>query len=81
MNHKLLVKARPFTTAKTIDMHDHLKPTLRVFSPVLFMIHVGTDNLSLKKNSNEIAEVRKSCRTCEKSHLKHCNFKYGNPRR
>ena len=27
INHKLLVKVRPFITAKTIDMYDHLKPT------------------------------------------------------
>ena len=29
INHKFLVKVRPFTTAKTIDMYDDLKPTLR----------------------------------------------------
>ena len=28
INHKFLVKVRLFTTAKTIDMYDHLKPTL-----------------------------------------------------
>ena len=33
INHKLLVKSRPFTTAKAIDMYDHLKPTLRHSSP------------------------------------------------
>ena len=27
INHKFLVKVRPFTTAKTTDVHDHLKPT------------------------------------------------------
>ena len=29
ISHKFLVKVRPFTTAKTIDMYDHLIPTLR----------------------------------------------------
>ena len=29
INHKSLVKVRPFTAAKTIDIYDHLKPTLR----------------------------------------------------
>ena len=32
-NHKFLVKLRPFTTAKTIYMYDHLKPTSREFNP------------------------------------------------
>ena len=51
-----MVKVRPFTTAKTIDMYDHLKPTLRDFNPGLFIIHVGTDDLPLNKTSNKIAE-------------------------
>ena len=38
INHKFLVKVRPFTTAKTIDMYSHLKPTLRKFNPGLFII-------------------------------------------
>ena len=29
ISHKFLVNVRPFTTAKTIDMYDHLIPTLR----------------------------------------------------
>ena len=29
INRKSLVKVRPFTTAKTTDMYDHPKPTLR----------------------------------------------------
>ena len=37
-------------------MYDHLKPTLRDFNPGLFIIHVGTNDLPLNKNSNEIAE-------------------------
>ena len=56
INHKFLVKVRPFTTAKTIDMYDHLKPTLRDFNPGLFIIHVGTNDLPLNKTSNKIAE-------------------------
>ena len=51
INHKFLVKVRPFTTAKTID----LKPTLRDFNPGLFIKHVGTNDLPLNKTSNEIA--------------------------
>ena len=56
INQKFLVKVSSFKTAKTIDMYDHLKPTLRDFNPGLFIIHVGTNDLSLNKTSNEIAE-------------------------
>ena len=56
INHKFLVKVRPFTTAKTIDVYDHMKPTLRDFNPGLFIIHFDTNDFPLNKNSNEIAE-------------------------
>ena len=56
INHKFLVKVIPFTTAKTIDRYDHVKPTLRDFNPGLFIIHVGTNDLLLNKTRNEIAE-------------------------
>ena len=55
-HHKFLVTVRPFTTAKTTDMYDHLKPSLQDFNPGLFIIHVGTNNLPLNKTSNEIVE-------------------------
>ena len=42
MNHKFLVKVRPFTAAKTINIYDHLKPILRDLNPSLFIIFVGT---------------------------------------
>ena len=53
INHKFLVKVRPFTTAKIIDMYDHLKPTLQDFNPGLFIIHVSTNDLPLDKTCNE----------------------------
>ena len=56
VSHKLLVKVRPFTIVKTIDMYDHLKPVLRDFNPGLFIIHVTTNNLPLTKTNNEIAK-------------------------
>ena len=57
INHKFLVKVTPFTTAKTIDRYDNLKPTLRDFNPGLFVIHVGTSDLLLNKTRNEIVEA------------------------
>ena len=55
MNHKFSVKVRLFTTVKTIDMYDHLKPTSRDFNSGLFIIYVGTNDLPLNKTSNEVA--------------------------
>ena len=34
INHKYIVKMRPFVTAKTDDMYDHIKPTQRNFQPM-----------------------------------------------
>ena len=56
INHKFLVKVGPFRTAKTIDIYDHLKPTLKDFNPGFFIIHVCTNDLPLNKTSNETAE-------------------------
>ena len=56
INHKFLVKVGPFRTAKTIDIYDHLKPTLKDFNPGLFIVHVCTNDLPLNKTSNETAE-------------------------
>ena len=80
INHKFLVKVRPFITVKTIDMYDHLKPTSRDFNPGLFIIHVDTNDLSLNKTSNKIAEkIVNPAESVKKYQLKHCNFKYRNP--
>ena len=51
-----MVKVRRFTTAETIDMYDHLKPTLRDFNSGIFITHVGINGLPLNKAINEIAE-------------------------
>ena len=42
-----IVKVRPFSSAKTIDMEEYTKPTKRDFNPDLYMLHVGTNDLSL----------------------------------
>ena len=61
INQKFLVKVRPFTTAKTIDMYDYLKRTLRDFGTSRLLRDTDTNDLSLNKASNEIAEEIKSC--------------------
>ena len=74
-----MVKVRPFTTAKTIDVYDHLKPTLRDFNPGLFMIHVGTNDLPLNKIRIETAEeIVNLPEFVKKMQLKHCNITHRN---
>ena len=80
INHKFLFKVRPFTTAKTIDMYDHMKPSLRDFNPGLFIIHFDTNEFPWNKNSNEIAEeIVNFAESVKKTQLKHCNFRRRNP--
>ena len=46
LNKKNIVKVRPFSSAKTEDMHDYLKPTKKDFDPNIYILDVGTNNLS-----------------------------------
>ena len=45
-NKKFIVKVRLFSSAKTEDMYNYLKPTKRDFESNIFILHVGTNNLS-----------------------------------
>ena len=56
LKHQYLVKTIPFSTAKTIDMYDYIKPTQRDFKPEIFILHVGTNDLPLNKSTKEISE-------------------------
>ena len=56
LKQQYLVKTRPFSTAKTIDMYDYIKPTQRDFKPEIFILHVGTNDLPLNKSPKEISE-------------------------
>ena len=56
LKHEYLVKARPFSTAKTIDMYDYIKPTQRDFKPEIFFLHIGANDLPLNKSPNKISE-------------------------
>ena len=55
-NRKFIVKVRPFSSAKTIDLEDYTKPTKREFNPELYILHVGTNDLLL----DDTSEVRSS---------------------
>ena len=56
LKHQYLVKTRPFSRVKTIDMYDYIKPTQRDFKPEIFILHVGTNDLPLNKSPKEISE-------------------------
>ena len=56
LKHQYLVKTKPSSTAKTIEMYDYIKATLRDFKPEIFIFHVGTNDLALNKSPKEISE-------------------------
>ena len=48
INHKFLVKVRPFTSAKTIDVYDHLKPLLYETSVLAYLSYMLAKRPSLE---------------------------------
>ena len=54
INHKYLVKVRPFLAAKSVDMLDYVKPIERDFDPEVYVIHIGTNDLTTDKTPDEI---------------------------
>ena len=55
INDRYIVKVRPFLSAKTIDMVDYIKPTQRDFNPDVYLLHVGTNDLSSNKSPKQIS--------------------------
>ena len=55
INHRYIVKVRPFLSTKTIDMVDYIKPTQRDFNPDVYLLHVGTNDLSSNKSPEQIS--------------------------
>ena len=47
---------RPFVTAKTDDMYDHIKPMQRNFQPNVYISYVGTNDLPTDMIPEEISE-------------------------
>ena len=47
---------RPFVTAKTDDMYDHIKPTERNFQPNVYISHVGANDLPTDMTPEEISK-------------------------
>ena len=42
INHKYLVKVRPFLAAKFVDMFDYVKPVQTDLNPEAYVTHIGT---------------------------------------
>ena len=55
INHRYVVKVRPILSAKTIDMVGYIKPTQRDFNPDVYLLHVGTNDLSSNKSPGQIS--------------------------
>ena len=46
----------PFLLTKTVDRQDFIKPTKRDFGPSLYLLHVGTNDISLKDTPEAISK-------------------------
>ena len=55
INHRYIVKVGPSLSAKTIDMVDYTKPTKRDFNLDVYLLHVGTNDLSSNKSPEQIS--------------------------
>ena len=49
------MKVRPFFLGKTIDVVDYIKPTQRDSNPDVYLLHVGTNDLSSNKSPEQIS--------------------------
>ena len=56
INHKYLVKVRPFSSAKVSYMSDHVKPTLRDLNPEHIILHVCTNDYNTKTVASQIGK-------------------------
>ena len=54
INHKHLVKVRPFLAAKSVDMLDYVKTIKRDLDPEAYVMHIGTNDLETDKTRDEI---------------------------
>ena len=54
INHKYLVKVRPFLAATSVDMSEYVKPIQRDFNPEVYVTHIGTNGLTTDKTPDEI---------------------------
>ena len=55
LDHKCLVKVRPFNSAKVRCKHDHVKPTVRDFDRDHIILHCETNDLNSDRTSSQFA--------------------------
>ena len=56
LKREFIVKVRPFSSAKTVNMQDYYKPIKRDFRPSLRILHIDTNDLSLKDTLEVISK-------------------------
>ena len=56
INRKYIVKLRQFSSAKTADIKNYIKPTKRDFDPRLHILHIGTKDLTLEESPKTVLE-------------------------
>ena len=56
LNSKPIVKVRPFSSSKTSDMSNYIKPTKKDFNPDIYDLQVGTNDLTLSDAPEQIVE-------------------------
>ena len=55
INHRYIVKVRPFLSEKTIHMVNYIKPTQRDFNPDVYLLLVRKNDLSSNKSREQIS--------------------------
>ena len=55
LNHKCLVKVRPFSSAKVRCRHGHVKSSVRDFNTDHIILHCGTNDVSSERTVSQIA--------------------------
>ena len=69
IKRKIVVKLRPFSSAKTVDMQDYIKPPKREFDPSLYLLHVGTNDLLLEDTLEVISKrITATAESLKKEH-------------
>ena len=56
LNRKFIVKMGPFSLTKASGMLDYIKPTKKDFNLDIYVLHVGTNDLTLSNTPEQIAE-------------------------
>ena len=69
VNHKYIVKVRPFLSPKTVEMFGYIIPTQRYFNPDVSILHVGINDLSSNKSPELVHGNKKYFPEIKESHL------------